>query len=230
MIKGLNGDALAVAAAAATLGLLLWYHEHHFQRLTAWLLAVAAGFLVVAIPVWEGALGSLLLTGGGITVLVVLCMIVFPTFHMAAIRSGKPGRFAGLLGGRKKGAGPQGSGPGVLAQRAPKRNRYHRIGTPVTSILAGTLIVVVFGGWRLITAAAGKAGTGAVQALMHSPSQIASGHATAAVAASHRTSILIAGVFGLILLIAVMRGVDGKRKKGSGNTRRSGSPVPRRAG
>jgi hypothetical protein len=220
-MHGLIGDAVAWGALTGALGALLWIHEHHFQRFTAWLFAASAGFFAIGIPPWHAALAGLTTTGAGLTALGVLGLLIFPTFHLEAIRTHKRSRFTGLLGGKKaKGSGGPGGQVAILGSSAPRKNRHHRIRTPVVAMIAGTLAVVVIGGWRLLAKAAGRSAAGAGHALIQSSQQINSGKAAAAVPASHRPGIYVIAAIVLLVIIAVMRSVE-KRKKGGG---RRGGP------
>lgn len=222
MVKGLAGDPLAWACLTLAFGGLLWHHEHHFQRLTAWLFAASAAFLVLAIPAWRGALAGLTLTGAGLTILGIAALIIFPAFHLQAIRAAKAGRLSKLLAGKKGKRGP-GAQVALLSGGPPRRNHHRRIGTPVVSMCAGTLAIIVIGAWRLLAGAAGRSAAGAGQALLHSSAQISSGRAAATVPAGNRPGILIAGLAVLIVVALIMRKHD-RRKRGSGR-RGSGTPA-----
>lgn len=226
VVKGLAGDPLAWACLTLALGGLLWHHEHHFQRLTAWLFAASAAFLVLAIPAWRGALAGLTLTGAGLTILGIAALIIFPAFHLQAIRAGRAGRLSKLLA-KKGGKGTPGGQVALLASGPARRNHHRRIGTPIVAMCAGTLAIVVIGAWRLLADAAGRSAAGAGQALLRSSAQISSGRAAATVPAGSRPGILIAGVAALIVVAMIMRSHDKrKRRSGSGRSARgSGTPA-----
>jgi hypothetical protein len=222
-MHGLIGNAVAWGILTGAAGALLWAHEHHFQRFTAWLFAASAGFLTVGVPPWRDALAGLTTTGAGLTVLGLLALVIFPTFHLEAIRTHRRSRFAGLLGGKSKNGG--GGRLAILGSTAPRKNRHHRIRTPVVAMIAGVLAVVVIGGWRLMVAAAGKSAAGAGQALVQSSRQISNGQAAAGVPASHRPGIYVAGIVVLLVIVAVMRSAD-RRRHGGGRGRGGQRALP----
>lgn len=220
-MHGLAGAPLACALVLGALGGILWVYEHHFQRFTLWLLAASSACLVAGIPAWRDALAGLTTTGGGLTALGVLVILIGPAFHFSAVRTGKPSRAGNLLArSRRKKAAAKG---GILALPggAPKRNRYHRTLSPVVAIVAGTLFVVVLGAWRILAKNAGKSAAGTFHALVQSGAKINDGSAAAGVPASHRPGVIIAGVVILLLIIAAMRAHE-KHKRGG---RKGGTPA-----
>jgi hypothetical protein len=225
-VHGLAGEPLAWGAIVGALGVVLWHHEHHWQRFTAWCFAVAAGCFTVAIPPLFGALAALTTTGTGLTVLAVVGGITFVTFYLHAIRSGKRSRFSGLL--RRKGGGE------VSKALTPvsRPNRYRRIGTPIVSIVAGALFVVVVGGWRLLAKNAGTSAAATLKTLATSSAKVNNGSAAASVPPSHRPEVYFAAVVVLLAIAFIMRLVD-KRRHGGGKgspqaQRGKGTAVPQR--
>ena len=225
-VHGLAGEPLAWGAMIGALGVVLWHHEHHWQRFTAWCFAVAAGCFTVAIPPLFGALAALTTTGTGLTVLAVVGGITFVTFYLHAIRSGKKNRFSGLF--RRKGGGE------VSKALTPvsRPNRYRRIGTPIVSIIAGALFVVVVGGWRLLARNAGTSAAATLKTLATSSAKVNNGSAAASVPPSHRPEVYVVAVVVLLAIALVMRSVD-KRRHGKGSPqaqRGKGAALPQRGG
>lgn len=216
-MHGLIGDPLTWAAVCGTVGGLLWQSEHHFQRFTAWLFALTAAFVVLAVPPWEGALAALLQTSGGTTVFIVLTLVFFVTFYLSAVRSAKPSILRRSLLRSKGGNGKPGKDlvPYVAGQSPQRPDRYHRVWTPVAAFGTGTLSVIVFGGWKLLVAAAGKSAVATGQQLLQSQQQINNGHAAASVPASSRPGIYIAAAAVLLVIVFLMRRVE-KRRHGGG--------------
>lgn len=215
-MHGLIGDPLTWAAVCATVGGLLWHNEHHFQRFTAWLFALAAAFLVLAVPPWQDALAALLQTSGGTTAFIVLTLIFFVTFYLSAVRSAKPSILRRTLLSRKGGGTGKDLVPYVSGQSPRRPDRYHRVWTPVAAFGTGTLAVIVFGGWKILAASAGKSAVATGQQLLQSQQQINDGHAAASVPASQKPGIYIAGVAVLLFLIIVMRRIEKRRHGGGG--------------
>jgi len=221
-ITGLVGAPLALGAVALALGALLWHHEHHFQRLTAWLFALAGACFTLGIPALLASLAGLTLTGTGKTILGVAALILLPAFWLQAVRSGKTSRFSGLL--KRKNKGAEGGVMAVFGQQAQRRHRYLRVATPVVALAAGALGVVVFSSGRILASALGKSAQGALAALYTSSRKVNDGTAAASVPASHRPGIIIAAVVAILLVAAVMRAHD-KRKSKRGGGKNAGLPA-----
>lgn len=224
-VHGLTGQPLAWGFIVGAVGVALWHHEHHWQRVTAWCFAVAAGCFTVAIPPLFDALAALTTTGTGLTVLAVLGGITFVTFYLHAVRSHKKSRFSGLL--RRKPAGG-GSGGEVSKALAPvsRPNRYRRVGTPIVSIIAGALFVIVVGGWRLLAKNAGTSAAATLKTLATSSAKVNNGSAAKAVPPSHRPDVYIAAVVVLIVITLILRSVEKRRHGGGGTQPRRGGQRP----
>jgi hypothetical protein len=208
-VHGLVGRPLAWGCIFAAVAVVLWHHEHHWQRFTAWCFAVAAGCFTVAIPPLFGALAALTTTGTGLTVLAVVGGITFVTFYLHAVRTGRKNRFAGLL--RRKGSGGE-----VSRALAPvnRPNRYRRVGTPVVSIVAGALFAVVVGAWRLLLKNAGASAAATLKTLATSSAKVNNGSAAAAVPPAHRPEVYIAAIAVLAFIALVLRTLDRRRRGG----------------
>jgi hypothetical protein len=230
-MHGLIGNPAAWGALTGGLGAFLWWHEHHWQRFTAWLFAIAAACWTVAIPPLFDALAALTASGSGRTILGLLILFAGVTFWLQAVRTHKPSRLARLLKGKPK-PSKGGSPGGVVAVLgdAPRRpNRHRRIGTPVISIITGALFVIVVGGWRILLKNAGTSAAGALASLAQSSKRVNNGTAAAAVPQSHRPEIYITAVIVLLVIILVMRSIEKRRRggKAGGNTQqRGGGPRP----
>jgi hypothetical protein len=215
-MHGLIGAPAAWGALSGGLGAFLWWHEHHWQRFTAWLFAISAACWTVAIPALFGALAALTTTGSGLTILGLLGLFAFVTFYLQAIRTHKQNRFARLLKGKPKAGGKE---MAILGAGPPRKNRHRRIGTPIVSIITGALFVIVVGGWRLMLKGAGKSAAGALASLAEQSKRVNNGRAAAAVPQSHRPEIYIVAVIALLVILFVMRSVEKARhggKKGGG--------------
>jgi hypothetical protein len=215
LIKGLIGNPAAWGAIIGGLGAFLWWHEHHWQRFTAWCFAVAAACWTVAIPPLFDALAALTASGSGRTVLGLLILFAGVTFYLQAIRTHKQSRFMRLLKGKPKPGQGGGKELALLAGGPPRKNRHRRIGTPVVSIITGALFVIVVGGWRLLLENAGTSAKGALAALAEQSKRVNNGKAAAAIPQSHRPEVyLVAGV-AILVMILVMRSIE-KRRHGGG--------------
>jgi hypothetical protein len=211
MIHGLIGAPLAFGFIFAAAAFGLWHHEHHWQRFTAWLFAISAACFTAAIPPLFDALAALTASGAGLTVLGVLGGFTFLTFYLQAVRTHKKNRFARLLKGKSTG------GPGkdvALLGSAPARpNRHRRIGTPIVSIIAGSLFMLVIGGWRLLLKNAGTNAAKALRDIAANSKRVNNGKAAAAIPPSHRPEVYIAAVIILVVIILVMRSIDKAKNK-----------------
>lgn len=218
----LVGAPLALAVICLTVGALLWHHEHHFQRFTAWMFALAAAFGTIAFPQWDGALAGLLQTGSGQVALLILVLVAGVPFYLGAVRTHKPSSLRSLVLTRRsrgdKGHGKP-AGPGTdlvpyVSGTSPRRpNRHQRIGTPVAAMMTGTLSVAVFGGWRILAASAARSVTQTGKDLLNSQSQINSGHAAAAVPQSVRPQLYVFAVIALVVIVVLMRRHDRRKSK-----------------
>jgi hypothetical protein len=210
-MHGLIGAPAAWGALSGGLGAFLWWHEHHWQRFTAWLFAISAACWTVAIPSLFGALAALTTTGSGLTILGLLGLFAFVTFYLQAIRTHKQNRFARLLKGKPKGGGKE---MAILGAGPPRKNRHRRIGTPIVSIITGALFVIVVGGWRLMLKGAGKSAASALASLAEQSKRVNNGRAAAAVPQSHRPEIYIVAVIAVLVILFVMRSVEKSRRGG----------------
>jgi hypothetical protein len=222
-VHGLAGEPLAWGVLIGALGAVLWHHEHHWQRFTAWCFAIAAGCVTVAIPPLFDALAALTTTGAGLTALAVVGGIAGVAFWLQAIRTHKRSRLGRLfgLGGKGKG-GDTGKALALLGPNS-RPNRHRRIGTPVVSMITGALFVIVVGGWRLLLKNAGTSAAGTLKTLATSSRRVNNGSAAAAIPPSHRPEVYIAAGAVLLLIVLIMRAHD-KRKRGG----RGGQPQPSR--
>lgn len=222
MTRGLVGDPFVWVIITGTLGAVLWYHEHHWQRFTAWLFALTAGFLVVAVPALEDSLGTLLATGSGIVALLVLLMLFGISFYLGGVRSHRPSWLRKKLltrteqdpvTGRKTTKDLVPLVPSSSPRRAPK---HHRVWTPVSGAITGGLFVVVIAGWRLVASAGARSLQGTGQAFRQAGQQINSGQAAHAVSASQAKTTLAIAIGALVLFALVLRRIEHKR--GGGGT------------
>lgn len=224
-VHGLNGKPLAVGVVLAVVAAAMWHHRHHWERFMSWLFAVAAGCITVAIPPFFDAIAALPTFGAGMVAFLIVAAFSIIGFWLQAVRTHKKNRLAKLLGGKK--AREPGKGLAVLGA-APRPNRHKRIGTPVTSMVAGVVFVVTIGAWRLILKSASIAVAGTLQQLATSSKQVNNGHAAAASAPSDRVGIYIVAVIVVLVVIPlVMRHHDKPKNKGS---KGSGQGTPRGAG
>jgi len=215
---GLNGDALFLGAVLGIAGILFWWHEHHWQRFTVWLLAASAACFTIAIPQVFEALAALTATQTRLLVLTVLDMAVFVAFYLQAIRTHKKSRFGGLL--RRKGS------PAANAVAPVSRpNRFGHVVTPLVAIMFGPLIVITFGSWRILTERVSVSVAGTMKALAQSAAAVNNGSAARAIPHANLqhtwiTLIVVVLVIGLILRMAHKR----KGGKGRGNPAMGGAP------
>lgn len=82
-MHGIHGFPVAIAAIAFSVAAGLWSYKR-FHRITAWGFGVAAVFLAVGLTPWTDALASLVATGTGITVLVIVTIVGGFGFHFEA--------------------------------------------------------------------------------------------------------------------------------------------------
>ena len=82
-MHGIHGFPVALAAITFSIAAGLWsYRKLH--RVTAWGFGLAAFFLAVGLTPWTDALASLVSTGIGITVLVIVAIVGAFGFHFEA--------------------------------------------------------------------------------------------------------------------------------------------------
>jgi hypothetical protein len=218
-VHGLVGAPLGTGVVLAALAAAMWHHKHHWQRVTAWLFAAAAACFTVAIPPLFDALASLTATQSGMAGFLVVAAFVLIGFYLQAVRSHSQSRIGGLLKGRGKGApGKPGSAVDVFSP-VSRPNRHRRIGTPVTAIGAGAIVVVILGAWRLILKNAGTAVVTTLHDLTTHARQVNSGQAARAVPPGHVPGILIGAVIVVAVIALIMRAHDRRGKKGSGGGR-----------
>jgi hypothetical protein len=224
MTTGLVAAPLLLAAIFGTWGALLWHHKHHWQRFTAWMFALTAWFATLAIPAWQYALAGLLQTSGGATVIIVLAMVAGVTFYLTAVRSARKSwlRRTLLRSSKKDGQPGKDLVPYIPAESPHRPDRHHRIWTPFWSIVAGSLGVVVFGGWRLLAADIGRSAASSARDLVRSQSQINSGRAAAAVPPSHRPGIYVVGILVLVAIAVIMHKIDKHPQKKAEKAARGG--------
>jgi hypothetical protein len=208
-MHGLIGYPLASGVVLLAFGAMLWYYEHHFQRVTLWLFTAAAACLTIAIPPLEGALAALTTTGPGLTGLLIAVVVFGITWWLVAVRSHRKSRLASLLQGKV----PGGKALAVLGTTSPRPNRYRRVASPAVALVSGVIFVLVYGSWRLLLKSAAQGAAGAARALLQSSQKISSGQAAASVPPSHRPGIYIVAGAILLAIIMVMRSVE-KRKRG----------------
>lgn len=219
-IHGLVGAPLGTGIVLAALAAVLWHHEHHWQRATAWLFAAAAACFTVAIPPLFDSLASLTATQSGMAALLVIAVFTLTGFYLQAVRTHKKSRVGGLFKGKSKGQ------PGsAVATLTPlnRPNRHKRIGTPVTSMIAGSVLVVILGAWRLIFKNAGVAAASTFHALTTHAAQVNSGQAARSVPAGHVPGILIGFAAVIVVIGLIMRAHD-RRRKGGGSSGRPAIP------
>jgi len=83
-MHGIHGFPVALAAITFSIAAGLWsYRKLH--RVTAWGFGLAAFFLAAGLTPWTDALASLVATGAGITVLVIVAIVGGFGFHFEAI-------------------------------------------------------------------------------------------------------------------------------------------------
>lgn len=222
-VHGLAGQPLAVGIVLLVFGAWLWHHEHHFQRFTLWLFTAGAACLTVAVPDFLGALAGEVTTGPGLTALFVAAVVVFTTWYLVAVRSARKSKLGGYLQGKLAGDGGPGKALALVGSTAPRRNRYHRIGSVMVALSAGVLFVLVYGSWRLMLRSASLSAAGAAKALLQSSHRVSTGQAAAAVPAGHRTGYLVAFAVALAVAGLIMRSHE-KRKQNRGGKQRRGTP------
>jgi hypothetical protein len=226
MISGFAAGPLFWGAVLGATAVLMWWHDHHMQRLTAWFFGASAACFTLAIPAVLGALAALTTTPGGLTYLALIDVVVFLAFYLQAIRTHKKSR-AGKLFGRKGAGRPLGGGgpQGALAP-VTRPNRYKDTLTPLVSILAGAFGVVTFGAWRILAAHASATALGTITALGRSAERVNNGTAAQAIPHSQLPATylkLAAGFLVLALIMHVARKRKGKHPGAS--QRRGGMPV-----
>lgn len=212
-VHGLIGAPLGTGLVLAALAVALWHHEHHWQRFTAWLFAASAACLTVAIPPLFDSLASLTATQSGMAAFLIVAGFTGTGFYLQAVRTHRRSRLFGLLKGRSR--GQPGSAVATLSP-VSRPNRHRRIGTPLTSVIAGSVLVVILGAWRLILASAGTAAASTFHALAAHARQVNSGQAAKSVPAGHVPGILIAAVAVLVLAGLLMRAHDRRGKPRGG--------------
>jgi hypothetical protein len=222
MINGWAADPLFWGGILAALGLLMWWHDHHMQRLTAWFFAGASACFTIAIPAVLDALAALTATPARLMVLAVADVVVFLAFYLQAIRTHKRSRFGGLFR-RKAGAGQQALSP------VSRPNRHKPVLTPLVSILAGALGVITFGAWRILTEHASATAAGTMQALAQSVTKVNDGSAAKAIPHAHLQGTYIALIGGFLVLALIMSRVH-KRRNGGKGAGRGGTGLPGRGG
>jgi hypothetical protein len=217
-MKGFAADPLFWGAILGSVAVLMWWHDHHMQRLTAWFFGAAAACFTIAIPVVFDALAALTTTSTGLMFLAVTDVVVFLAFYLQAVRTHKKSRAGKLF--RRKGQ----PGGDVLAP-VSRPNRYKEILTPLVSILAGAFGVITFGAWRILTAHASATAAGTISALAQSVGKVNDGTAAQAIPHAHLQSTYLVLAGGFLALAFIMR-IAHKRKGGKGKSAgRGGMPV-----
>jgi hypothetical protein len=223
-MKGFAADPLFWGCVLGIGAVLFWWHEHHWQRFTAWLFGASAACFTIAIPTVFDALAALTATPTGLTVLAVTDVAVGVAFYLQAVRTHKRSRGGKLFGKFRK------SLPGEDALTPVSRpNRYKAVLTPLVSVLAGAFGVVTFGAWRILTEHASATAAGTFAALGHSVASVNDGTAARAIphAALQGTYLRLAGAFAVLAL--VMHFVSKRKRKGGKGASggRGGMPVMR---
>ena len=214
-LSSFAADPLFLGCLLAAGAILLWWHETHWQRFTAWLFAGAAACFTVAIPTVFDALAALTTSSTRLLVLAVADVVVGIAFYLQAIRTHKRSRIGGLL--KRKGGAQQALAP------VPRPNRHKPVLTPLVSILAGSFGVISFGAWRILTEHASASAAGTVAALAQSVQKVNDGTAAQAIPHSHLQSTYLVLAGGFLVLALVMRGIHKRRHKGGGA--RGGMPM-----
>lgn len=179
---------IPLAAAA-----LPWLYEKA-RRFTAWMLAIAAAMVTVAVPVWVATLAAATATKKGAIIFLIVLAVFAWCFWMEAIR--------------RPGGGVVSRFMGALRRRAPKggKNHYHRIRTMVVAAGFGTCSVVAYAEARRLLHVASKTPAVAVQGFGAAAAQIRSGKAAKALppAEVHHVllyALLAFAVFALLLML-----------------------------
>jgi hypothetical protein len=209
--------ALILGAGA----ILLWWHDHHWTRFTAWLFAGSAACFAIAIPQVFDALAALTATPGRLAVLALLDVAVGFAFYLQAVRTHSPSRFGRLFKGR-------GGQAAQVVSPVSRPNRHKPVLTNVVAILFGPLLVITIGSYRILSERVSTSAAGTLKALAESAARVNDGSAAHAIPAAHLhgTYITLIGVvlgIGLLMRIAHKR-KGGKRGRNAG-AGRGGVPV-----
>lgn len=200
---------IPLAAAA-----LPWLYEKA-RRFTAWMLAIAAAMVTVAIPVWIATLAAITATKRGAIVFLVVLAVFTWCFCMEAIRRPGGGVIARFMA--------------AVRRRAPKggKNHYHRIRTMVVAAGFGTCSVVAYAEARRLLHVASKTPAVAVQGFGASSAWIRSGKAAKALppAEVHHVllyALLAFAALAVLLMLAKWKPKPGRRKRTAGKGRSKG--------
>lgn len=104
---------------------------------------------------------------------------------------------------------------GALCYRHMDKRKHDPVWSSAIFVVAGVLIVVTVGSFRLIMASAGRSLKGSGAALGQAIAQVNSGHAAHAVAPGQRTGILLWGAFifaALVIFARVRHNKSGGKK------------------
>lgn len=185
---------IPLAAAA-----LPWLYEKA-RRFTAWMLAIAAAMVTVAIPVWIATLAAITATKRGAIVFLVVLAVFTWCFYMEAIRRPGGGVIARFMA--------------AVRRRAPKggKNHYHRIRTMVVAAGFGTCSVVAYAEARRLLHVASKTPAVAVQGFGAAAAQIRSGKAAKALPPAQVHHVLMYGLLAFAVLTVLLTLIERKRK------------------
>ena len=226
----MNEDQLlTIAGVCAVLAVVPWIHvgksERHdggwAPRFTAWMFALSAGALTLAIPVWRDALAAFTAGPGGLGVLTVVLFFSGLCFLLQAVHRRKTG--GGLLA-RVPGLKKKVAATATLPRHS--RHHYHRLYTTAVSVVFGTAFVVALARGKQILAELAKSPARAQTALGEYSQAVHNGSAARAMspAQEHHTLeiALLLGVVGFLAARGYERHRHGKpvllpsKKKSSG--------------
>jgi hypothetical protein len=224
MINAFATDPGFWGLICGVLAIGFWWHDHHWNRFTAWMFAASSACFTLAIPTVLDALAALTATKTRLTVLVALDALVFVMMYLQAGRTHKKSRAGKLF--RRKG---QPGGDALAPVTRP--NRYGEILTPLVAVMFGALVVITIGSWRILSERVTVSALGTLKALEQSAAAVNNGSAAHAIPASALQGTYIKLVVGFLVLALVMRIAHkrkGKRKGVSGAFRgRDGLPPMR---
>jgi hypothetical protein len=177
---------IPLAAAA-----LPWLYDKA-RRFTAWMLAIAAAMVTVAVPVWVATLAATTATKKGAIAFLIIFAVFAWCFWMEAVR--RPGggvarRFIAVLrGGKPKGG----------------KSHYNRIRTMVVAAGFGTCSVVAYAEARRLLHVASKTPAVAAQGFGASSAWIRSGKAAKALPPAEVHHVLLYGLLAFALLAVLL--------------------------
>jgi hypothetical protein len=201
------GYPLGIAAVCAAAAVGLWKNKH-LHWVSVCLFGFVAFLLPMGLTVWRDALARLVDSGPGFVILLVVAVILGIDILVMIVRAplwGKAAAAGGMAGKAPRGKHPQ-----------------HRIKHPLMMVIAGTVAFLLIGSaTRLVTKVA-RSPRKTGEALGHSVSQIASGHAAHGISQHGALKVLMVAV--IILIAAGM--IAHRHEKRTGGRGRGRGALP----